>query len=162
MDFHWMAGACTSNSRSVQKSISPTLRHLLARQFAPGGNFLTYSVWSSYSWLLFWCTYLSIHFCISISSQRKESIKTFFVQTGLTKMYMYINGCGCFTLFSVSVKKGLEEANITLWHLTCEPSSLARVTSENSSSLLKFENEEPQFDCKSSRLRRTFSEICIL
>ena len=29
---------------------------------------------------------------------------------------MYINGCGCFTLFSVSVKKGLEEAKITLWH----------------------------------------------
>ena len=41
-----MAGACTSNSRSVQKSISPTLRHLLARQFAPGGNFVTCSMFS--------------------------------------------------------------------------------------------------------------------
>ena len=64
--------------------------------------------------------------------------------------------------FKISMKKGLDDAKITLCVSICVPSSQARVTSEKSLSFLNPPKAEFKFSWKSFHLRQSFSEVCIL
>ena len=64
--------------------------------------------------------------------------------------------------FKTFLKNGLEEANITLWPDTWNPSSQARVTSEKSSSDLSSLKEELIFSWKLFQFRQSFSAEVIL
>ena len=62
----------------------------------------------------------------------------------------------------MSMKKGLEDAKITLWVSICVPSSQAKVTSAKSWSFLSPPKAEFRFSWKSFHLRQSFSWLCIL
>ena len=75
---------------------------------------------------------------------------------------MKIRGWGFLKVFNMFMKKGLEEARITLWAEIICPSSQARVTSAKSSPDLKSLKALLMFWWKFFQLRQSFCEVAIL
>ena len=75
---------------------------------------------------------------------------------------MKIRGCWCLFDFNKFLKRGLEVAKTTLWAPVCSPSSQAKVTSVNSSSLLSSLKLDKMFSWKSFHFKQSFSEFIFL